>query len=218
MRNSACRQSHFGAPIRNLSLIPDLILNLILLLFLSACSSGPADVRKDTAPDIADVAQADPVGAGDVPVEAAEVAADVPVGAGFTIVPGTGITSAAASVRLGDPRSTVVAALGAAGSVRDLGAPGVLLSFPSLDLSCLVAGTGADAPIVALYLAVGFDGQTAGGVRTGLGTTGEQVVRDEFGAPVLDPFLGTWRYPAQGIAVDWFEDRLTSVTVSGAAP
>jgi hypothetical protein len=132
---------------------------------------------------------------------------------GTSVEPGLGVTSNGVSIRIGDVRSDLVARLGQPASARDLGGVGTLLSFPDHHLSCLVSGTADTAAVTALYLGAGFPGRTPGGVGIG---SGRADVTAEFPNAAIDPFLGTWRHAATGIAFDWDGDVVGSITVFGA--
>jgi hypothetical protein len=132
---------------------------------------------------------------------------------GTSVEPGVGATATGVSIRIGDARSAVVARLGQPASARDLGGVGTLLSFPDRHLSCLVSGAADTAAVTAVYLGAGFEGRTPGGVGIG---SGRADVTAEFPNATIDPFLGTWRHAATGIAFDWDGDLVASITVFGA--
>ncbi len=132
-------------------------------------------------------------------------------GKGSSVDPGIGVHSNGVSIRIGELRSDTAGRLGQPSSARNLGSIGVLLSYPDRHLSLLVSGEGDAAPVTAIYLATGFEGRTPGG--SGIGSSHADVTA-EFQAAAIDPFLGTWRYAAIGIAFDWDGNAAGSITVS----
>ena len=133
-------------------------------------------------------------------------------GKGSSVEPGIGVTSDGLSIHIGELRADAVRRLGPPSSARNLGGVGVLLSYPDRHLALLVSGEGDAAPVTAIYVATGFEGRTAGGVGPG---SARADVTAEFQAAAVDPFLGTWRYAASGIAFDWEGDLVASITVFG---
>jgi len=130
---------------------------------------------------------------------------------GSSIEPGVGVTSNGLSIRIGDLRADTARRLGPPSSARDLGGVGVLLSYPDRHLSLLASGDQDASPVTAIYLATGFEGRTASGVGPG---SSRADVTAEFQSPGVDPFLGTWRFPASGIAFDWDGDAAGAITLS----
>ncbi|MBM4394397.1 MAG: hypothetical protein FJ087_01750 [Deltaproteobacteria bacterium] len=118
-----------------------------------------------------------------------------------------------ADMSVGDARSEVVARLGAPASARDLGPGGVLLSYPGRGMSLLVAGPSDDAPVTSIRHHAGSPFRAAGDPGVGIGAD-RDAVRAALGEASVDPFLGTWRYAAAGLAFEWEGDVVATIAVT----
>ena len=124
------------------------------------------------------------------------------------IVPGVGVSEAGSSLCLGDPWTTVDKRLGEPAATSDLQGAGVRLTWSEPALIGYVTSQDEAGTVDAVQLGAGVVART--GVGTGLGSD-EAAVRAEFGDPLLDPMLGAWLYPSDGIAFQWQDGAVSSI-------
>jgi hypothetical protein len=124
-----------------------------------------------------------------------------------TIVPGVGTDLAGAPVCLGANRAQTARLLGDGGE-RDLGVAGKLVLYPDRHASLLFAESGA---LAAINLEPGVSARTASGVGIG---SDQADARAALGEPVVDPLLGAWWYPAQGIVLQWKDGKAAAIQIA----
>lgn len=110
------------------------------------------------------------------------------------IHPGSGFTLCEGEVRLGASVEALEPVLGLPTARRELAALGARIVYPEAHLVALER----DGALVAIELYDCPTLKTAEGI--GLGSPDSEV-KAALGAPEIEPFLGTWRYPSAGIAL-----------------
>ncbi len=160
-----------------------LVLLALLLATSAACGSTDAPVTEDPA------ATEDPC-------------ADV-----GTFAPGASVTFCGGELRLGDDASATITALGLPQTAHDLGEQGTRYAWPDHGVA---AHADASGSVVAIHLLPGFAGTSELGV--GFGSSAADVDA-ALGAAEVEPFLGLWRYPELGLALQWSGDAVAGMHV-----
>ena len=123
------------------------------------------------------------------------------------IVPGAGVDLDGRMICLGRTATQVEEELGAPGTRQDLGAAGVRVLYPDLDVTLLYE---ADT-LRAITLHNGVKVTTSAGL--GIGST-EGAVRAELGTPVIDPILGAWLYDDDGLTLLWEKRKVAQIQLA----
>lgn len=129
----------------------------------------------------------------------------------YKVVPGQGLEAAEGSIRLGDTAASLRAAAGTPTVTRDLGDGRVHFTYQGIHVTGILTGGGDGDLVTALYTGEGFEGQTESGLGRG---ASREDVKAALGEPEVEPFEGTWVFPAEGIGFQWDgEDKVSRIVL-----
>ena len=74
-----------------------------------------------------------------------------------------------------------------------------MLSYASLDLAVIASGSGETDTVQAIHLGASATAQTDKGIGVG---TKQAAVETALGSAGADPYLGSWWYQTQGLAIE----------------
>jgi hypothetical protein len=129
------------------------------------------------------------------------------------IEPGVGAWVKGVELTLGAPLAPdVQGMLGTPEPLLDLGSAGVRVRFPDAGVAVTLTGAALMDVVRSLALTAGYAGKAG---EIGLGAARADV-EAAFGAPVVDPLLGAWLYPKQGLTFRFEEDVVAEILLEAA--